>query len=133
MRPLSDRELETLLADLESDRVEGKEAWAGDVPNKARQAVCAFANDLPNHGQPGVLIVGACDDGTPAHIAVTDQLLTTLADMKTDGKIVPPPTLTVESRSLKGVPMAIVTVWPADAPPVRYDGRIWIRIGPRRG
>lgn len=133
MRPLSDRELETLLADLESDRVERKEAWAGDVPNKARQAVCAFANDLPNHGQPGVLIVGARDDGTPAHIAVTDQLLTTLTDMKTDGKIVPPPTLTVEARSLKGVPMAIVTVWPADAPPVRYDGRIWIRIGPRRG
>ena len=95
MRPLSDLELETLLADLESDRVERKEAWAGDVPNKARQAVCAFANDLPNHGQPGVLIVGARDDGTPAHIAVTDQLLTTLADMKDDGRIVPPPTLTV--------------------------------------
>lgn len=29
--------------------------------------------------------------------------------------------------------MAIVTVWPADAPPVRYEGRVWIRIGPRRG
>lgn len=133
MRPLSDRELETLLADLESDRVERKEAWAGDVPNKARQAVCAFANDLPNHGQPGVLIVGARDDGTPAHIAVTDQLLTTLADMKDDGRIVPPPTLTVEARSLKGARMAVVTVWPADAPPVQYDGRIWIRVGPRRG
>jgi ATP-dependent DNA helicase RecG len=29
--------------------------------------------------------------------------------------------------------MAVVTVWPADSPPVRYKGRIHIRIGPRRG
>jgi ATP-dependent DNA helicase RecG len=29
--------------------------------------------------------------------------------------------------------MAVVTVWPADSPPVRYKGRIFIRIGPRRG
>jgi len=29
--------------------------------------------------------------------------------------------------------VAVVTVWPADAPPVRLDGRIWIRTGPRRG
>jgi predicted HTH transcriptional regulator len=28
--------------------------------------------------------------------------------------------------------MAVVTVWPADSPPVRYKGRIWIRVGPRR-
>ena len=29
--------------------------------------------------------------------------------------------------------MAVVTVWPADSPPVRYKGRVYIRIGPRRG
>jgi len=28
--------------------------------------------------------------------------------------------------------MAIVTVMPSDMPPVKYDGRIWIRTGPRR-
>jgi ATP-dependent DNA helicase RecG len=28
--------------------------------------------------------------------------------------------------------MAIITVQPTDAPPVRYGGRIWIRPGPRR-
>lgn len=133
MSAFSNEELELLLADVESDRIERKEAWAGDVPNKARQVVCAFANDLPNYAKPGVLIIGARDDGTPANIAVTDQLLTTLADMKTDGKIVPPPTLSVETRTLRGAQMAVVTVWPADAPPVRYDGRIWIRIGARRG
>lgn len=133
MNPLSDTELTALLDDLESDRVERKKAWKGDAPEKARQAVCAFANDLPNHGQPGIVFIGANDDGGAANIAVTDQLLQTLSDIKTDGKTVPPPTLTVERRVLKDAPMAIVTVWPADAPPVRYEGRIWIRIGPRRG
>jgi ATP-dependent DNA helicase RecG len=132
MNPLTDAELVALLDDLESDRVERKEAWAGNAPDKARQAVCAFANDLPNHGRPGILFIGAKDDGSPSNIEVTDKLLLTLADMKTDGKIVPPPTLTVEQRSLKGASMVIVTVWPADAPPVRFDGRTWIRIGPRR-
>lgn len=133
MNPLSNEALTALLDDMESDRVERKKAWAGDVPEKARQAVCAFANDLPNHGKPGIIIIGANDDGSPSAIDVSDRLLQTLSDMKTDGKIVPPPTLTVEQRVLKGAPMAIVSVWPADAPPVRYEGRIWIRIGPRRG
>jgi ATP-dependent DNA helicase RecG len=41
--------------------------------------------------------------------------------------------LTVAKRQLLGREVAVVTVWPADAPPVRLDGRIWIRIGPRRG
>jgi len=42
-----------MLDELESDRAERKEAWAGSAPDKCRQAVCAFANDLPNHNQPG--------------------------------------------------------------------------------
>jgi ATP-dependent DNA helicase RecG len=133
MNPLNDADLTSLLDNLESDRVERKKAWAGDAPDKVRQAVCAFANDLPNHEKPGIVFIGANDDGTAAGIEVTDRLLQTLSDLKTDGKTVPPPTLTVERRILKGIPMAIVTVWPADAPPVRYEGRIWIRIGSRRG
>ncbi|MEK8049272.1 ATP-binding protein [Ideonella sp. DXS22W] len=135
MKALTDEELLTLLDNLESDCAERKQSWRGDAPEKGRQAVCAFANDLPNHQTPGVLFVGARDDGMPTggEFAVTDELLMTLADIKTDGKTVPPPTLTVERRVLKGQPMAVVTTWPSDSPPVRYEGRIWIRIGPRRG
>lgn len=129
----TDAELETLLSELESDRTERKSAWTGDAPDKCRQAVCAFANDLPGHGQPGVLFIGARDDGSASGIEVTDQLLQTLADLRTDGKTVPPPTLFVERRVLLGAPMAVVMVLPSDAPPVRYEGRIWVRIGPRRG
>lgn len=133
MTTLTDTELEALLDDLESDRAERKQSWTGDAPERGRQAVCAFANDLPNHQQAGVLFVGAMDNGQPAGLHVTDQLLQTLADIRSDGKTVPPPTLFVEKRILKGAEMAVVTVLPADAPPVIYNGRIWVRIGPRRG
>ena len=129
---MTDNELEILLDDLESDRVERKEAFKGDVPKKARQAVCAFANDLPGHNQPGVLFIGVDDNGQPSTLDVTDQLLITLANIKTDGHILPLPTLSVEKRHIRGADVAIVTVMPSDMPPVRYDGRTWVRIGPRR-
>lgn len=135
MTPLTDAQLLQLLTDLESDRVERKSAWSGNAPDKCRQALCAFANDLPGHGEanPGVIFIGINDDGSASNIDVTDALLLTLSDMKTDGKTVPPPTMTVEKRILNGTPVATVTVWPAYSPPVRYEGRIWIRTGPRRG
>jgi ATP-dependent DNA helicase RecG len=128
----SNQELETMLSDLESDRVERKKKYDDATSKKAREAVCAFANDMANHGEPGVLFIGACDDGNPSGIEVTDRLLNSLADMKTDGNILPLPALTVEKRNLKGADMAIVMVIPSDMPPVKYDGRIWIRAGSRR-
>lgn len=135
MTPLTDAELLALIADLESDCAERKATWKGSAPEKGRQAVCAFANDLPNHNRPGVLFVGIQDDGSPSDpsFVVTDELLQTLADIKTDGKIIPPPSMIVAKRHLLGRDVAVVTVWPADAPPVRLEGRIWIRTGPRRG
>jgi ATP-dependent DNA helicase RecG len=128
----SDAELEALLNDHETDLAERKESWSGDAPEKGRQAVCAFANDLPDHRKPGVLFVGVRDNGTPTRLPITDQLLRTLADVKTDGQTLPPPALFVEKRVVKGAEVAIVTVLPSDSPPVRYSGRIWIRVGPRR-
>ncbi len=132
MKKMSDQELESLLDDCESDLVERKQSFKGDTPKKARQAVCAFSNDLPNYNKPGILFIGAKDDGAPSGEAITDELLRALADMKTDGNILSSPTFSVEKRILKGAEMAIVIVMPSDMPPVRYDGRIWIRIGPRR-
>jgi ATP-dependent DNA helicase RecG len=132
MTRLTNNELEALLNDLESDRAERKQTWTGDAPDKGCQAICAFANDLPNHQQPGVLFVGVDDDGNPIKATITDQLLTTLADTRSNGNILPPPTMTVEKSVFKGAEVAVVMVWPADAPPVRYKGRIWIRVGPSR-
>ena len=129
---LDDSSLSKLLADLESDRAERKQSLKGDVPTKLRQAICAFANDLPNHRSVGVVFVGVDDNGIPTGLPITDQLLLQLADMKSDGNIVPPPSMTVEKRALGGQDVAVITVLPSDSPPVRYDGRIWIRTGPRR-
>lgn len=47
MQRLTDKELLALLNETESDRAERKQNFKGDVAKKARQAVCAFANDLP--------------------------------------------------------------------------------------
>ena len=122
-----------LLRKGESDRVEFKESLRGDAPNRIREAICAFANDLPDHRKPGVVFVGVRDDGTVADLSVTDELLRHLADMKTDGNIVPPPSLTVERRSVSGNDVAVIAVQPSDSPPVRYNGRVHVRIGSRRG
>lgn len=127
---MNDAELEQLLGAIESDRVERKEAL-GDR-GAIRQAICAFANDMPNHGQPGVLFIGVRDDGTCANLAITDELLRTLADMRSDGNILPFPVLSVQRKNLRNCEMAVVIVHPSDSPPVRYNGRVWIRVGPRR-
>lgn len=127
---IDDSELETLLNDLESDRVERKESTAD--AGRIRQAICAFANDMPGHAQPGVIFVGAKDDGSCANLSVTDELLRQLADMRSDGNILPLPTISVQKKSLLGCEMAVVIVEPSLYPPVRYNGRIWIRVGPRR-
>lgn len=133
MQSYSTSALEEFLAGGESDWVEFKRNWNGDVRKKATEAVCAFANDLANHNRPGVLFVGVEDNGAPWGLPIGGQLLEQLTGIKTDGKILPPPTLLVEKRTLKGVDVAVVIVWPADSPPVRYDGPICVRSGPRRG
>lgn len=132
MKRFTEAELLILLNDTESDRAERKQSFKGDVPKKARQAVCAFSNDLPGHNEPGILFIGAKDNGEPSSVEISDKMLLALADMKTDGNILPLPALSVEKRILKGVEMAVVTVMPSDMPPVKYEGRIWIRTGPRR-
>ena len=131
VRQYTDQELEALLNDIESDRVERKWDFKNSADD-ARKDVCAFSNDLPNHNEHGILFIGAEDKGEPSNITITDEILRDISDMKTDGNILPLPVFTVEKRILKGAPMAVVKVLPSDSPPVRYKGQIWIRTGPRR-
>ncbi len=126
-----DHELNDLIAGGESDRVEFK-ASARDL-DKIRQAICAFANDLPNHGAPGFIFIGLNDDGTCSDLAIDDQLLQTLGGLSKDGKTLPFPTLYVEKRMSRDCEIAVVRVDPSENPPVKVDGRCWIRTGPRRG
>ena len=75
------------MSDLESDLVERKES-ATDR-KKIRRNVCAFANDLPGSGRPGVVLVGVRDDGSCASLPIDDALLTRLANIHGDGDIWP--------------------------------------------
>jgi len=130
MKRYSDDELLAMLDDIESTISERKES-ANDI-KKISQAVCAFANDITNTEQAGVLFIGINDQGVPVDLSITEKLLNNLASLKTNGNILPPPTLSVEKRLLKGAEIAVVTVMPSDMPPVRYEGRIWLRSGPSR-
>lgn len=127
---MTDDELLRLLRDLECDRAERKTS-AADT-KKIRQAICAFANDMPNHRQPGVLFIGVNDDGTCAKLPVSDELLVNLGNIRDDGNILPLPDMIVQKRTLDGCEVAVVIVQPSTAPPVRFRGRVWIRVGPRR-
>jgi ATP-dependent DNA helicase RecG len=92
----TDAEPERLLGRTESELAERKESLA----NKDRicEAICAFANDLPCHDAPGVVFIGARDDGTPTNLAITDALLSELSDLRSNGDIYPFPTNPRESR-----------------------------------
>lgn len=127
---LSDQELEELLLDLESDRVERKKSLSDS--GKIRQAICAYANDMAGNQKAGVIFIGVKDDGSCAGLPITDELLLNLANMRSDGNILPLPAMVVQKRTLHACDVAVVIVEPSDAPPVRYNGRIWIRVGPRR-
>lgn len=127
---MDDQELISLFNDIESDRVERKASISDR--DKIRQAVCAFANDLPNHQRPGVIFIGVHDDGSCAKFLVNDEILRTLADMRSDGNILPLPSLTVQKRNIDNCEIAVIVVEPSYDPPIRLRGRTWIRVGPRR-
>ena len=119
-----------LLADHESDAVEFTTSTKNT--DKYCEAICAFANDFPNRRQPGYLLVGVNDDGAASGLTVTDQLLRRLADLRSNVNLEPLPALTVEKYTLPDGEIAVVEVLPSDLPPVRYRGRVWIRVGPAR-
>ncbi len=124
-------EIKALLHDIENDRVERTISTSNT--DKFGQAICAFANDLPDHRLPGYLFLGVEDDGTVKGLHVTDELLKNIAAIRTDGNIQPQPSMIVEKVTLEDGDIVIVKVEPSVFPPVRYKGRIWIRIGPRKG
>lgn len=127
---ISQAELEKLMSDMETDRFEKTVSVAkGD---KFGEAICAFSNDLSNHRLPGYIFVGVHDNGSRSGLKVEEQLLQTLLSFRTDGRIVPPPSLSVAKFVFSDGEVAVVEVLPSFQPPVRYNGRVWIRSGPRR-
>jgi ATP-dependent DNA helicase RecG len=63
---------------------------------------------------------------------IDDALLLSLANLRSDGRLTPFPNMSVRAVTLAGCTVAVVEVEPSDNPPVRFEGRTWIRVGPRR-
>lgn len=127
---LSKEELQKLLMDLESDRVERTESTKNT--DKFSEAICAFANDFPNHKKNGYLLLGVTDDGSLSGLKARDELLKDLAAIRHNGQILPQPAMTVQKYELEAGEVVVVEVFPAHQPPVRYKGRVWIRTGPSK-
>jgi ATP-dependent DNA helicase RecG len=127
---ITEDQLKDILSDLEADYIE--RTTSTTKMDKFCQAICAFANDLPDHRRPGYLLIGVHDNGTLSGLKVTDELLKNLGGVRSDGNVLPQPLMNVAVFVLNGGDVAVVEVYPSDLPPVRYKGRIYIRVGPRK-
>lgn len=127
---LTEEQLKALLSNIEADHVE--RTVSVNNTDKFCQAICAFANDLPNHRLPGYLLIGVKDDGVLSGLVVTDELMKNLGAIRSEGNILPQPFMNVAKYSLEGGEIAVVEVFPSDLPPVRFKGRVHIRVGPRK-
>ncbi len=127
---LSNQEVEQFITELESDRVE--RTISVNNFDKFSEAVCAFSNDFPNYKKPGYLFIGVQDNGVLSGLKATDELLKNLSAIRNSGNILPQPAMTVQKYEFPTGDVIAVEVFPADLPPVRYKGRVWIRVGPTR-
>ena len=127
---ITKEEICQLLHSTETYRVE-RTISTSDM-DKFQEAICAFSNDLPGSRKNGYLILGARDDGSLAGLRVDDALMKRIASIRSDGNILPLPIMSVERFEFEEGDLLVVEVAPALVPPVRYRGRTFIRIGPRR-
>ena len=130
LRAMDASELQRLLQEEESDRAERTVSLTDT--DKFGEAICAFANDLPNNRRPGYLFVGANQNGTASGAVIDDGVLLRLANIRSDGNVQPLPVIIVQKHTLGGGDMAVVETLPSDLPPVRYKGHVWVRVGPSR-
>ena len=119
-----------MLSDTESYNIERTES-TGNM-DKFCQAICAFSNDMSGSGKNGYLIIGAKDNGELSGLQVDDKLLLQIANIRSDGNILPQPIMTVEKFSFGEGDVLVAEVQPSEFPPVRYRGRVWVRVGPRK-
>lgn len=127
---MTTEEIKRLLQSTETSRIERTESTTN--MDKFQEAICAFSNDMSNSRQNGFLIIGAKDNGELSGLRVSDALYKKIAGIRSDGNILPIPMMTCERYEMKEGDLLIVEVQPSFSPPVRYRGRTFIRIGPRR-
>lgn len=127
---MTKEELHELLQSDESYRIE-RTISTGNM-DKFQEAICAFSNDLPGSGKKGYLFIGVLNDGTISGMKVDDTLMKKIAGIRSDGNILPLPVMNTEKVETEQGDVLVVTVTPSLVTPVRYRGRVFVRIGPRK-
>lgn len=77
--------------------------------------------------------MGLDDKGTLSGLNCFDHQLKDLASIRPEGRILPITTMEVYCQAFDEGDVAVIEVQPSQMPPVRYDVRILIRIGPTKG
>lgn len=124
---LGTENVERAFGEDEGDRIERKRD-ATDL-DSLRKAICALANDLSGTRRTGVLLVGQNDDKTCADLRLSGDLVEKLANLRGDGRIQPFPIMTVLKLTVAGCTVVAIPVAPSENPPLRVDGRTFIRVG----
>jgi ATP-dependent DNA helicase RecG len=129
---MTSQELQDLIASTETDRVE-KTRSTQDV-DKFREAICSFSNDMAGKGLPGYLLIGVDEKEPTFRLQATDALLQQFASYRSDGQVMPLPVMNVVAHPhpAGGGDVIVVEVRPHDLTPIRYKGRVCIRVGPRK-
>ena len=127
---ITEEKVKELIADMESDWIERTISIRDD---KLGPAICAYSNDFPNHKHSGYILLGVKDDGSLANMTWSDEELQKIGNIKSNGKILPQPSIVVSPvfKFSEGE-VVVLEVRPSTYPPVRFDGRCWIRVGPRK-
>ena len=82
--------------------------------------------------KPGYLLLGVNNDGSLSGKRIDDHHLTALGGLKTEGNLLPPPAMAIEVFHFEGGDVVVIEVFPSAYPPIRYQGQIWVRFGPRK-
>ncbi len=126
----NDAELEVLFRAAENDLVERKRST--NLKEAILEAICAFANDLPDHQKAGVIFIGVNDDGSCAKRTFSEKSVRDVVNWRNEGRVQPIPSIIVDSRKIDDCPIIVIQVMPSDIPPVRFDGRIKVGVGSTR-
>jgi ATP-dependent DNA helicase RecG len=113
----------------ESAQLEFKESASSAAIEKIAKTICAYSNDLAAHGGSSHVVIGVDDDGQITGTVGDDQELQRLANIRSDGKMTPLPTIIVDVVSIENKKIIVVEVSPSSSPPVRYGGVAYVRVG----
>ena len=127
---MTQEELHNTIASNESYRIELTTS-TGDM-DKFQEAICAFANDMPGSRKKGYLLIGVRDNGEIDGLKVDDALMKKISSIRSNGNILPLPIMSTEKVVTDKGDVLVVEVTPSFDTPVRYRGRTFVRIGPRR-